>query len=338
MIQDHERHSCNTLSADDGARVIRKIMPFLPRVRDSLDRALQDATPTAVSEQTPRQSRLRIIAFAIWRMRGTDVSALAAEAAYFAILAVAPFLMFLIAGIAVISQTVPIAMVEDLENTFVRMAPGDSGELLAPLVEEAVERSGSGMLSFGMLSSIIVAIWSGSRAMTSLMKGSFRMSGQELEYTFIWRKLVAMGLVAVMGTALLLSVTVLLFGRGVGRAVAEGIQMGATYSVVWNYVSWPLMAVIVLLMLSMFYWFIAGRFTDHLPFFSPGAIVATVLWLLVMAGLQVFLWIVDPGSVYGALGSFVVLVVFFYIMSLVLLLGSAVNAEVRDRKDSRLND
>ena len=307
-------------------------------VRDSLDKALENATPTAISEQLPRQSGLRVIVFAIWRMRGTDVSALAAEAAYFAILAVAPFLIFLIAGIAVISQMVPIAMVEELENTVVRMAPGDSGELLAPLVEEGVERSGRGILSFGMLTSIVIAFWAGSRAMTSLMKGSARMSGQKLEHTYIWRRFVAMGLVGVMGTALLLSIAVLLFGRGLGRAVAEEIQMGATYTVLWNYISWPLMAVVVLLMLSMFYWFIAGRFTDSLSFISPGAMVATVLWLLVMAGLQVFLWIVDPGSVYGALGSFVVLVVFFYIMSLVLLLGSAVNAEVRDRREPKTSD
>ena len=299
---------------------------------------MESATPSQIAEQLPRTSRLRVIVFAIWRMRGTDVSALAAESAYFAILAVAPFLIFLIAGIAVISQVVPVALVEDLESTVVRMAPGDTGDLLVPLVEEAVERSGSGMLSFGMFSSIVIAIWSGSRAITSLMKGSARMSSQPLEHTFIWRRVVAMGLVGVMGTALLLSVTVLLFGRGIGRAVAEGIQMGDTYSIIWNYISWPLMAVIVLLMLSLFYWFATGRFTTELGFISPGAMVATVLWVIVMAGLQVFLWVVDPSSVYGALGSFVVLVVFFYIMSLVLLLGSAINAEVRERREAELAD
>ncbi len=269
-------------------------------------------------------------------MRGTDVSALAAEAAYFAILAVSPFLIFLIAGIALISQIVPIALVEDLESTVVRMAPGDTGDLLVPLVDEAVERSGRGMLSFGMLSSIVIAIWAGSRAMTSLMKGSARMSGQELEHTYIWRRMVAMGLVGAMGTALLLSVTVLLFGRGLGRALAEGIGMGDTYSVLWNYASWPLMAVIVLLMLSLFYWLVAGRFTSALSFISPGAVISTILWVLVMAGLQVFLWVVDPRSVYGALGSFVVLVIFFYFMSMIMLFGSAINAEVRERREPEL--
>jgi membrane protein len=263
-------------------------------------------------------------------MRGTDVSALAAEAAYFSILAIAPFLLFLIAGIAVISQLVPIALVDDLESTVTRMAPGDTGELLLPLVEEAVYRSDSGMLSFGMVSAMIVAMWSGSRAIASLMKGSSRISGREVERPLIWKRLVALGLAAVMGAALMLSVAVFLFGRGMGRAIAEGVQMGDTFAVLWTYISWPMMGGIVLLMMSVFYWFASARYTDRLAFVSPGAVVATVLWVLVMAGLRLFLWVIDPGSVYGALGSFVLLVVFFYIMSLVLLLGAAVNAEVRD--------
>lgn len=291
---------------------------------------MENEESTKSAEASPGAWRLQLFGRAIWRVRGTDVSALAAEAAYFSILAIAPFLLFLIAGIAVISQMVPITLVDDLEHTVARMAPGDTGDLLVPLVEEAVDRSDRGMLSFGMVSAMVVAMWSGSRAIGSLIKGSARMSGTESESPLIWRRLVALALAAIMGLVLMLSVAVFLFGRGLGRAIAEGIQMGNTFSLIWMYISWPLMAGIVLLMLSVYYWFATGRFTDRLSFISPGALVATVLWVLVMLGIRVFLWVVDPGSIYGALGSFVVLVVFFYVMSLALLFGSAINAEIRE--------
>jgi membrane protein len=136
-----------------------------------------------------------------------------------------------------------------------------------------------------------------------------------------------------MGAVSMLSVAVFLFGRGLGREVAGWIQMGDTFSLIWTYLSWPLMAGIVLLMISLFYWLSAGRNATQQPFFSQGAVVATVLWIVVMLGVRIFLWIVNPGSIYGALGSFVVLVVFFYIMSLVLLFGAAINAEVRERAE-----
>ncbi|TVR68553.1 MAG: YihY/virulence factor BrkB family protein [Sphaerobacteraceae bacterium] len=283
-----------------------------------------------VPKQLPRAYRARLLARAVWRLRGNDVSALAAEAAYFTILAIAPLLLFLIAGIALISQIVPIAMVDDLEQTVARMAPGDTGELLVPLIEEAVNRSDSGMLSFGIISAIVVAMWSGSRAMISLMKGSARISGTEHSPPMIWNRILAIALAGLMGLVLLLSFAVFLFGRGIGRLIAEGMQMGDSFAEIWVYLSWPLMGCIVLLMLCMFYWFAGGRYTDRLRFLSPGAIIVTVLWVAVMLGMRVFLWVIDPVSIYGALGSFVILVVFFYIMSLAFLYGAAINAEVRE--------
>lgn len=291
---------------------------------------MEQLTEADVPRQLPRAYRIRVLARAVWRLRGTDVSGLAAEAAYFCILAIAPFLLFLIAGVALISQVLPIGMMDDLEQTVTRMAPGNTGELLVPLIEEAVYRSDSGMLSFGMVSAIVVAVWSGSRAIMSLMKGSARMGNAELTPRAVWNRMVAIALAGIMAVVLLLSVAVFLFGRGMGRLLAEAIQMGDSFARLWPYISWPLMGCIVLLMLCLFYWFAGGRYTDRLRFLSPGAVVVTGLWVLIMLGLRVFLWVIDPGSIYGALGSFVVLVVFFYIMSLALLFGAALNAEIRE--------
>lgn len=291
---------------------------------------MEQITEADVPRQFPRGYRVRLLARAVWRLRGTDVSALAAEAAYFSILAIAPFLLFLIAGIALISRVLSIAMIDDLEQTVTRMAPGDTGELLVPLIEEAVYRSDSGMLSFGMVSAIVVAVWSGSRAMVSLMKGSHRISGTDHSPPMIWNRLVAMALAGIMAIVLTLSLAVFLFGRAIGRLIAEGVQMGDSFARIWPYVSWPLMGCIVLLMLCLFYWFAGGRYTDRLRFLSPGAVLVTAIWVIVMLGLRIFLWLVDPVSIYGALGSFVVLVVFFYIMSMAMLFGASLNAEVRE--------
>jgi membrane protein len=291
---------------------------------------LEQLTEADVPRQLPRAYRVRLLARAVWRLRGTDVSGLAAEAAYFCILAIAPFLLFLIAGIALISQLLPITMIDDLEQTVTRMAPGNTGELLVPLIEEAVYRSDSGMLSFGMVSAIVVAMWSGSRAIMSLMKGSARIGNADQMTRAVWNRMVAIALAGIMAMVLMLSVSVFLFGRGMGRLIAEGMQAGDSFARLWPYISWPLMGCIVLLMLCLFYWFAGGRYTDRLRFLSPGAVVVTILWVLIMLGLRVFMWVIDPGSIYGALGSFVMLVVFFYIMSLALLFGAALNAEIQD--------
>jgi membrane protein len=278
--------------------------------------------------------RFGALARALWRFRGVDVNGLAAETAYFSILAIAPFLLFLLTGLAIISQFAPVAMIDDLEQSLLRMAPGDTGQLMEPMIEEAIDRTDSGALSFGLFTAIVVAMWSGGRAIASLMKGTARISEMSIERPAIWNRVVAMALAIVMGMVSILSMAVFLFGRGLGREIAEWVRMGDTFSLVWTYLSWPLMAGIVLVMISLFYWLSAGRNANQQAFFSAGAVVATILWILVMLGIRVFLWIVNPVSVYGALGSFVVLVVFFYIMSLVLLFGAALNAEIRERAEA----
>ena len=295
-----------------------------------------DESPEGESQADPRPVRALFGAAA--RLRGVDVSSLAAVSAYFAILAIAPFLLFLVAGIAVISQVFPIGLIDDLERTVERMAPGDTGELLLPLVEEAVDRSDRGTLSFGMLSAMVVALWSSARAIGSLLDGAATISGRSVHRTMLWNRLIALLLAVGMGTVVMLSLAVFLFGGVVGRAVAGWIGLGDTFADVWALISWPLVAVIVLLVLSVFYRFSTDGPSERLNFISSGAIIATLLWMLVMLGIRLFLEIVEPGSIYGALGSFVVLVVFFYIMSLALLFGEAVNAEMRGDSNAQQSE
>jgi membrane protein len=268
---------------------------------------------------------------ALGRLRGADVSAVAAEAAYFGILALGPFLIFLIAGVGFLSQFVPVGLVEDLERTITRMAPGQSGELLAPLFEEAIERTDRGTLSFGIFGSIVVAMWSGARAINGLLKGFRRICRETREPPFLWRRLNALFLSLTLGSVVVLSVAMFLFGGALGRGIANVVGLGYTFGIIWQVISWPLMAGIVVLILSLLYRLGGVTEPNGLRAATAGAVVAALLWLAVMAGIRIYVAIIDVGSLYGALGSFVVIVVFFYIMSLALLFGAAVDAVRRGR-------
>jgi membrane protein len=287
-------------------------------------------TPDA-PERSSSSALHRALVKALARFRGADASSLAAETAYFSILAIAPFFLFLIAGIAIISNLTPIALIGDLERTVERMAPGDTGELLLPLVEEAIDRSDSGTLSFGMLSAMVIAMWSGSRAISSLTKGVGRINGGEVHRPLIWNRIVSLGLAVIVGLVTLFSFAVFLFGNAAWRELAEAVGLGASYAAIWRVISWPLVAIVVFVVVSVFYWSAAGGRAGPISLLSPGAIAASILWVLVMFGIRLFILIVSPGSLYGALGSFVVLVVFFYIMALVILYGAALNAETTGR-------
>jgi membrane protein len=80
-----------------------------------------------------------------------------------------------------------------------------------------------------------------------------------------------------------------------------------------------------MLALAVLYW--AGPNVD-LPFrwVSAGTIVATVLWLALVAGFGLYMSISNPGSAYGAVGALIVLLVFLNLTGIVFFLGAEINA------------
>jgi membrane protein len=280
-----------------------------------------------------------VIAYrAAGRLRGADMSSVAAEAAYFSILAIAPFLIFLIALISIVLQSADVAVADEIEEIVLRMAPGETGELLVPLVEQAIERADRGTTSFGMLSAAVIAMWSSSRAIQALLRGFNRIYRVERDRPAFWGRTVSMFLAVLLAGLLTVSAVTFLFGGAVGRWLSRGLGFGDTFSALWQILSWPVAAAILVLMLSLLYSF-GPNTTVRTGFPSTGALVATALWLLIMVALRIYILLVEPGSIYGALSTFVLLVVFFYVTSIALLLGAAVNASLDQHvKDQEATD
>jgi membrane protein len=63
----------------------------------------------------------------------------------------------------------------------------------------------------------------------------------------------------------------------------------------------------------------------------PGAALGTAGWLGLVAGFRLFLRLADPGSAYGAVGTFIVLLVFFYLTGIVFIAGAEVNGILAGR-------
>ena len=62
---------------------------------------------------------------------------------------------------------------------------------------------------------------------------------------------------------------------------------------------------------------------------TPGAVLATVLWLLASLGFRYYVThFADYNATYGSLGGVIVLMLWFYLSSLAILVGAEMNAEI----------
>ena len=98
-----------------------------------------------------------------------------------------------------------------------------------------------------------------------------------------------------------------------------------------------LLIVMVMLGLAVLYRYAPDRRKPQWRWVSPGAIVATLLWVIASIGFTVYVANFNSyDKTYGSLGGVVILLTWLYLSALMVLLGAVINAqsERQTRRDS----
>jgi membrane protein len=97
-------------------------------------------------------------------------------------------------------------------------------------------------------------------------------------------------------------------------------------------VQWPVLAVLLMLGLAVLYRYGPSREAAQWRWVSPGAVAATVIWIVASVGFTVYVANFSSyDKTYGSLGGAVVLLTWLYISAFVVLLGAAINAQTEQQ-------
>jgi len=127
----------------------------------------------------------------------------------------------------------------------------------------------------------------------------------------------------------------------VAPAVAAAFEFVPWLEVVMKWAPWPILFVLVILGLSVIYRYGPSRTYARWRWISPGAVVATVLWLIGSAAFSIYA--ANFGSynaTYGALGGVIVLLTWLWLSAFAVLLGAELNSEIehQTRRDSTVGE
>jgi membrane protein len=93
-------------------------------------------------------------------------------------------------------------------------------------------------------------------------------------------------------------------------------------------VEWPLLVILVMAGLALLYRYAPDRDEAQWRWVSPGAITATVLWVLASMAFTVYVAnFASYDKTYGSLGGAIVMLTWLYLSSFVVLFGAVVNAQ-----------
>lgn len=267
---------------------------------------------------------IRLVREIVTRSLRDDILGLAAEFAYNAIFAIPAFLIFLVALAAVANQVTGIPIAGELRQLINQGAPEGTRTLLDRLVREAIEINARSA-SLGAIIAIILALWSGSSVIKTLIKAFNRAYDVEETRSFIYRRLTSIVLTVFSAVLIITSFVLFVFGEWIGVWIADAFRLGVDFTEIWDLLRWPLAVIMVALLMVVIY-HVGPNVKGSLLWIALGSATATVLWVAAVLGFRFYILVANPGGPYGVAGSVLVLLFFLYVTGAIFMFGGEINA------------
>jgi membrane protein len=248
----------------------------------------------------------------------------AAQTAYYLLLSVFPFLIFIISLISFFP--VDANQILDFLRPF---APGQSFRFIEDNVANILEEDKGRVLSL----SLIAAFWISSMAVQALARALNEANGIKRPLPY-WQ-----GLLRDLGVTLLfmmlvpLSLFLPFIESGLHWVVSSAgtLDQWQGWIYIWPGVKWGLGSVFLFLFFLLFYKIVPS---ERLTFREvwPGALFSAVGWQIVSLLFADYVSTVNYTRLYGQLAGIIVLVLWFYLTAIVILLSGLLIAELRKNR------
>ena len=256
------------------------------------------------------------------RMEKVDVFGLAAQLAYFFLLSLFPFLLFLFNLIGYFSLDEAVIL-----QTIVDYAPPQVYDLIESNIESLLRVQSGGLLSIG----IIGTLWAASNGVNAVRKALNRAYGIKPKRLFIIYRLLSMLLTVGMFFVVIVALLLPVFGKMIGEYFFSWFGFSAEFLQIWETFRWVTSSIIFFIVLVALYRLTPNRrvYFKHIVW---GALFSTVGFQLVSWAFSFYVEsLANYSTTYGSLGTVIVLMVWFYLFGMIVIIGGVLNASLHER-------
>lgn len=250
-----------------------------------------------------------------------NVSIVSAGVAFYAFLAVFPAIGALVSiyGLAMDPQSLQ----GQLENIS-QVMPEQAFEIIEAQLKDLVSTSGSA-LSWSLAIGILLSIWSANKGTKSLFTGIDIAYDTKDDRGFIKQN--ALTLLFTFGAILLLIISLAIIV--LWPVFIDKIPISSTLKGVLTWLRWLILAALVVFFLAAVYRYAPAKRTPEFKWVIPGALLATVLWVIASWGFSFYVKNFGSyGEVYGSISAVVVMLLWLFITSFIILIGAELNSEI----------
>jgi membrane protein len=260
------------------------------------------------------------------RVQDDEVPALGAQLTYYLILSFFPFVIFLIT----LSAYTPLSQADILTDV-ISVMPTAVGPLVGDLFKEIIKERSSALLSIGM----IAAIWTASGGMMAMIR-ALNKAYDVSERRAYWKvKLISIIYTLCLSLVICLAFVLLVFGHMIGEYTFGVLDIPNSFELLWGPLKNILTLIIMCMIFSLLYYTAPNRnirYYDALP----GALFTTVGWVVISLSFSYYVNHFNSYTrTYGSLGGIIILLVWLYLSSMLILLGGEINASLTCSKEGK---
>jgi membrane protein len=251
----------------------------------------------------------------------------AAALTYYAILAIFPTLIALVSILGLIGESATDPLLTNLAD----LAPGPAGDILTSALEDISSSPAAGI---GLVIGLLGALWSASGYVGAFSRASNAIYEVEEGRPFWKLRPLQIGITTVMILLLALSALAVVLTGPLAEELGSVIGVGDTAVTVWDFAKWPVIALVVVTMISVLYYSTPNVKHPGFRWITPGGALALVLWILASAGFAFYVANFSSyNATYGSLAGVIIFLIWLWITNVAILLGAELDAELERERE-----
>ena len=245
------------------------------------------------------------------------------------------FFLAFFPSIIVFFTLIPYIPIDGLQETLMELLsavlPPSTNEITFQALNDIINNPRGGLLSIGF----VLALYFSTNGINSLIE-AFNVSYHIRETRpLIQQRILSFGLTLLLSLVLIIAITSIIFGKLTVNYLTEYQLISDYAGELVLYVKWLIMLLILFIGISILF-HLGPAIKSKWRLFTPGSIFATIFIITTSIGFNYYInHFSQYNKIYGSIGTLMIILLWMYFNSIILLTGFELNASISNAKEKR---
>ena len=247
------------------------------------------------------------------------------------------FFLAFFPSIIVFFTLIPYIPIDGLQETLMELLavvlPPSTNEITFTTLDDIINNPRGGLLSLGF----ILALYFSTNGINSLIE-AFNSSYHIREIRpLIQQRILSLGLTLLLSVMLIIAIGLIIFGTVVVNYLVETEIITSSAADLIIYGKWMVMLTMLFFGISILF-HLGPSLKSKWTLFTPGSIFATIFIIITSIGFNYYINNFSQyNKIYGSIGTLMIILLWMYFNSIILLTGFELNASISNAKQKSKN-